>query len=71
MTIAEFKSLVKVGNYLIGYSTKISAKVTAIGEKRFLYINHHGREAVSKIENYQACWELAFEVPCEKIDIQC
>ncbi len=57
LTIEEFKKTTKVGDVIYGYPTKIQARITAIGEQRFLYINmHSGKECVGTITSDTANW---------------
>lgn len=53
MTAAEFKKVFKVGD-IIGWPTGKVARITAIGEKRFLFHDermHYTKEGCASMEN--------------------
>lgn len=68
-SIAEFKRDVKVGDTLQGYSTGKTVRVTAVGETRFLYVDHDSRyhleERVSLMVSPSAHWVKIYSAPSE------
>lgn len=50
-TPETFKICFKVGDVIEAFSTCLRLTITAIGEKRFLAIDHRGRERVCTMEN--------------------
>lgn len=50
-TKEEFKRTFSIGDSLTGWSTGKQVKITAIGEDKFLALDHHGRERVCTIES--------------------
>lgn len=53
----EFRELFKPGDYIRGWSTGKTVKITAIGEERFLYrdVGHSGRRA-EYVRGITATW---------------
>lgn len=48
-SVAEFKAIFKVGDYVCGWSTGKRVKITAIGNHRFLGLGYNDREEVNSI----------------------
>ena len=51
MTLKEFKENFSVGDEINGYAIGYGGVITAIGRKRFLYVNTWGKERVATIEH--------------------
>lgn len=56
-TVQEFKLVFKPGDKVIGWATGKVVEITAIGNSRFLCLDHNGYERVCTIEAHE--WELS------------
>lgn len=57
----DFIAQVKIGYKLAGYFSGQTVTVTAVGSTRFLYLDAHGDERVSKFLSPMANWRFPKE----------
>lgn len=59
MTPAEFKKMFRVGDYVCGWATGKTVRITAIGDRRFLHIDQsRDYEGVSTMQRPGFEWQL-------------
>lgn len=59
MKVEDFKAKFKVGDCIMGWATGKVVKITAIGEKRFLFADGSEKERVSAMDCWNRKWQLA------------
>lgn len=58
LTPESFKATFKTGDWIEGFGTCLIFKITAIGDKKFLYLDGNGQERVAKMLNLFARWRI-------------